>query len=170
MRSAILIVSLTACASLACGSQKNAPSSTTLTAAHVHAPEQPPDNVYIAPPQQSIERTATIDEWRPRYPHPAHILDEWAVTYPQTASRLVAWSGREPEKLEVLVFWSVTSRVDPISVFLLDRPGWEELGAIAHDDPKGIAAFLEWVRRSPGAAEELALHAGGLQFIVPLRD
>lgn len=168
MRPTILIVLVTACASLACTGHKNATSTTTLTAAEVHTLAPPPDAVYIAP-QRSVDRTTPIEQWRARYPHSARVLDEWTATYPRSASRLIAWSAREPEKLEVLVLWSVSSPFDTIGVFLIERPSWEELGAIANDDPEGIAAFLHWARRSRSAAEELAIHPGGLAFVEPLR-
>jgi hypothetical protein len=166
MRPTILIVLVTAFASLACGAEKNATSTTALTGAEARALSPPGEAVYINP-QRSIDQTAPVDQWRTRYPHSARVLDEWAATYPLGASRLAAWSAREPEKLEVLVLWSVTRPLDSVRVFLIERPSWEELGAIARDEPEAVAAFLHWAHRSRGAAEELAMHAGGLAFVEP---
>ena len=168
MRPTVLVVLLMACASLACGGEKTATSTTALTAADVRALSPPGEAIYINP-QRSIDRTAPVDQWRTRYPHSARVLDEWAATYPRAASRLAAWSVREPEKLEVLVLWSVTRPLESVSVFLVERPSWEELGAIARDEPEAVAAFLHWAHRSRGAAEELAMHHGGLAFVEPPR-
>jgi hypothetical protein len=109
----------------------------------------------------------SLDEWRPRYPQAATVLDTWAAQHPSAAWRLAQWSARHREKLEVLVDWAVTHPHEGISAVLATHcaPGWPELNQIADEEPEGFDAFLEWVRLSPVAARELAMHEGGLRYV-----
>ena len=105
-----------------------------------------------------------IEEWRAAYPMAARTLDAWRDAYPNAARRLVMWDDQNTQDLEVLVDWAMTNPHDRIGAFFLTRsgPGWDELSAIARDEPEGVEAFLQWARHCRLAAENLSLHAGGL--------
>jgi hypothetical protein len=150
-----------------CATDKSAVGTTTLTAATATPrewPERTGEGVHIdvTPP---VDRVAPVELWRERYPQSALVLDAWAVRYPRAAERLAAWSVREPEKLEVLVFWSVTNPNDDAGRFLMERTSWSDLQELAHDEPEGLGAFLHWARCGPTAADELAVHHGGLAYV-----
>jgi hypothetical protein len=162
MRPTTLLV--IACAIFACAHERPATNTATLTNADATAITPPPAPLRIDP-QPSIDRTIPVEEWRARYPQAAHGFDEWKGTYPDAASRFATWSVREPDHLEVLVLWSVTRPHEGIGPFLVEHPGWETLSALAREEPEAVSAFLHWVRACRGAAEELAVHPGGLAYV-----
>lgn len=165
MRPLLLVGLVIACALPGCAGEKAETGTTTLTAAEAQALLPPPEAPVYLNPAAPIDHAAPIELWRQRYPQSARLLDEWATRYPRGSSRIVDWSRREPEMLEVLVLWSVTDPNDGIGAFLLRRQNWTELSTIARDEPEAVAAFLHWARRGRIAAEELAVHPGGLSFV-----
>jgi hypothetical protein len=156
-----LLAAVAALAPAACASSP-AVSTAHVTSAQV-ATAQAAD-LPLRAPRTEPKAWGPIEDWRTTYPMAARTLEAWRDEYPNAARRLVVWDERHTQDLEVLVDWAMTYPHERIGAFFLSRSGgrWDELSAIARDEPEATEAFLQWARHSGLAAENLAMHAGGL--------
>jgi hypothetical protein len=160
MRSLFGLSMIATLAVAACGGQSQSPPSAPapkLTAADL----APPPALQVTP-SAPVEWWMPLGWWRERYPQAAVVLDQWRTKYPAAAARLAEWDQAHPDSLRVLVSWAVTNTYEELGSFLVSRPHWGDLSAIAHEYPEALGAFVHWTRISGRAAEELATHRGAL--------
>jgi hypothetical protein len=110
------------------------------------------------PPHVTSPTLAPHETWSELFPDAAHALATWRREHADAAARIAVWAARHPQKLEVLVEWAETHRLEPLGALMLSHAGraWNELDAIARDDPDGVEALLHWARWSGPAALALA--------------
>jgi hypothetical protein len=105
-----------------------------------------------------------LTAWAGRYPDAANQLADWMHHYPRAAAKLSEWGVSHPVQMSTLVGWAVTHKFEALDAFLYDRAGWGDFDAIRKADRDGVTELVEWMRRSPSAAEELAVHASGIAW------
>ena len=64
--------------------------------------------------------------------------------------------------MNTIVDWAVMHRYEAIEAFFYGHSGWNELSDLVHDEQQGMNELIDWMRRSPHAAEELASHREAL--------
>lgn len=144
--------------------------STTSAALSTESPAPAQDRYTIGGPYHpatddgKVERDVPIDAWSERYPDAARGLAAWCDEHPDVASRLAAWDSKHPIRMSTLVEWSVTHKYEPIEAFLYGRSGWQDFSSLLHDEHRAMAELVDWIRRSPHAAEELATHDGSIAY------
>lgn len=129
--------------------------------AHILAvfPDTTPAPTYVpATDKIEVAKQEPIEDWSGRYPDASTQLVDWIKAHPATAERVAAFDARHPIRMSSLVDWAVTHKYESVEAFLYGRAGWDELQGILHDDPSAMAELVDWMRRSPHAAEELASH------------
>lgn len=105
--------------------------------------------------------TESTREWEARYPFPASELTRIAQRNRDASAALVEWERKDPEKSRALMGWVITHPYEEVSVFLINRPGWDEFNAMRAKYPGPIDDVLEWARHAPKAADELFTRATG---------
>ena len=107
---------------------------------------------------------APIEQWSQRYPDASKQLADWIQHYPSTAAKLAEWSAAHPIRMRALITWAAAHRFESLDAFMYGRSGWNDVRTIRHDDPDGMSELLDWIRRSPSAATDLATHADALAW------
>jgi hypothetical protein len=111
-----------------------------------------------------LNRDVPINLWSSRYPDASDELGDWIAQHPRAAANWSQWAAENSVRMSTLVDWALTQRFEPIESLVADRSGWQEFLRLLHDDHDAFDELLDWIRRSPNAAEELASHPGGLQW------
>jgi hypothetical protein len=144
-------------------------SSSSLTSASITR-ETTPSEDQTGATAQLPEPSVLLGAWASEFPDAAHLLGSWVKQHQATASTLAQWQQANPVKMKTLIDWSVTDVDDPVTVFLMDRWGWDDLRAIGNNDPSGIATFLGWIRSAPTAATDLEWQSRALRFALRNAD
>jgi hypothetical protein len=113
---------------------------------------------------EPLGRTPAMRRWASRYPDAAFELAGWVSAHPAAARKLAAWNTNQPEKMITLAGWTATDPYESFDAFRMTRYGWDDLAAIEEKDPDAFRSFLDWMRRSPPAARDLAWHPEGMSY------
>lgn len=133
-------------------------------AAQVPRPTPLPADPRFLPETEKIkvDDLVAIDEWGNRYPDASKQLAKWMETHPAAASRLAAWDTHHPIRMNTIIEWAVMHRYEPIEAFFYGHSGWSELRGLVTDEHAAMSELVDWMRRSPHAAEELGAHPDGI--------
>jgi hypothetical protein len=105
-----------------------------------------------------------LADWNQRHPAAAQELCAWTQQHRRASDQLLLWESDNPGRAQELFGWAEQNPGSAWEQFVAQRPDYGDFASLASQHPRAVNQQLDWARRHPDAANDLASHPGAEHF------